>query len=609
MSVYYVVTSVDSNTFEESVPTDPIGPLADPTDLAPAVIGWDAVSNARYYNIYRTINSIYGFVGIAGPDLTFVDNGIPPDPAVQPPVTRDVLDDENNRPAVSTYYQQRLMVANTNAEPETVFGSRTGLFSNFTISSPIRDDDAVKFSMADVEVQEVRHLVGTLDLLLVGTGNGWRRIMGDANGVLRPAAINPKQQSGFGASWVPPLIVGETLIYVEKLGSMIRDMAFDLNASSFVGKDLTIFASHLFEGNTIVRSAYARTPHSIAYFVRSDGVLLGLTYIKEEQIWAWHRHDTDGYYEDVMTVPEGLEDAVYVVVRRRILGEWKRFIERFSSPIVSDVKRNANTAFLDSFLTYDGRNATEISMTLTSTDWGVFDEETPPDVEEIPDLTLTASDDFFSAEDVGNEIVMRALNPDGETTDEVRIKITAYTSETVVSGRPNIEVPGSLRVAAVTDWDRAVDQVSGFDHLEGKTIDLIGDGNVLTSQVVVDGRVSLGGFYAVVHGGLGYLSDFETLDLDVAGAQIRGNQKKVDSIQLIVKNSRGINAGANVNDLNAYAPDFRSPEVDDPLGLVSGPIEMRIGSTWNQEGRFFVRQSDPLPLTILAAIPSGEIGG
>lgn len=608
MSSFYLVTSIDDNTFEESVPTTPIGPVADATADAPAVINWDAVANARYYNIYKTINSIYGFVGVAGPDRTFTDDGIVPDPAVQPPVTRDALDSSDNRPAVSTYYQQRLMVANTNNEPESVFGSRTGLFTNFTISSPIRADDAIKFSMADVEVQEVRHLVGTLDLLLVLTGNSIRRVMGDAAGVLRPTEINPKQQSGFGASWVPPLIIGESMLYVERLGSMVRDMAFDLNAASFVGSDLTIFAAHLFEGFTLVRAAYARVPHSIAYFVRSDGVMVGLTYIKEQQIWAWHRHDTDGYYEDVQVVPEGLEDAVYVVVRRTIGGVQKRYIERFSSPIVADVKRNADTAFLDSFLTYDGRNQTATTMTLSGTDWGVITGDPPPDIAEVPDLTLTASAAFFQALDVGNEIVMRAPNSDG-STDEVRIKITAYTSTTAVSGRPNIEVPGTLRVTAVTDWDRAVDQVSGFDHLEGETIGLLADGNVLEPQIVVDGRVSLGGFYAVVHGGLPYLSDFETLDLDQAGSQVAASKKKVNVITLIVKNSRGIYAGPDLDNLSLRGQDLNTNEANDPNALITGKIEMGISSTWGQTGRFIVRQSDPLPLTILAAIPSVDIGG
>ncbi len=596
---YYLVTSVDADTFEESLPTAPIGPLNVGTEDLPTTLTWDAVDNARSYNIYRSYNSVYAFIGVAGSGLSFIDNGITPDPAVQPPVIRDALSGTNNRPSVATYYQQRLMVANTESEPEAVFGSRSGLFDNFTISSPLRPDDAIKFSMADVEVQEVRHLLGAMKLLMVLTGNSVRRIVGDINGVLRPDAINPVQQSGFGSSWVPPVVVGETAVYVETAGSMVRDLNFEQQSDGYVGKDLTIFSPHLFEGFTIVRMAYAKTPHSILYLVRSDGVLLTLTYIREQELWGWARHDTDGFYEDVMTLPEGGETAVYVVVRRTVLGETKRFIERFTSASIgSDFTRNAETAFLDSFLTYDGRNSGSRTMTLTGTDWEGATE----------DLTLTASSAFFSSIDVGNVIVMRATDPAGATVS-VRLAITSYSSTTVVGVRPAATVPPELRAIATADWDRAVDQVAGLDHLEGELVDVVGDGKVLASQYVVDGGFRLDSQYTIIHAGLGYNSDFETLDLDVAGTDVGGRQKKINSIQVKVKNSRGFFAGPTVDDLNEWRPDFRASYADDETALISGLMEMNISSTWNNTGRFFIRQSKPLPLTILSATPDGEIGG
>ncbi len=608
-AIYYTVTAVDQDSFEESVAGTPAGATAEATEAAPNTITWSAVTGARYYNVYKTFNGVYSFIGIAGSNLSFFDDGITADPAVQPPVTRDVLVGANNRPAVATYYQQRLVVASTLAEPEAVLTSRSGLFDNFTISSPIRADDGIKFSMGDVEVQEVRHLLGSLKLLMVFTGESVRRIVGDGNGVLRPDAINPVQQSAWGSSYVPPVVAGDTAIYVESAGSMVRDLDFDYNSSGYVGKDLTIFSPHLFEGHTILRAAYAKLPHSVWYGVRDDGVLLALTYIREQEIWGWTPLDTDGYYEDVVTIPEGTETAVYVTVRRTNADGDYRAIEKFSSSMVTEIVRNADTAFLDAFLTYDGRNSGATTMTLTGTDWTVIDEDLPNGDASPPDLTLTSSVAFFTAGDVGNVIVMRALNGDGETTDEVRITITAYVSTSVVFGRPDVDVPASLRQVATSDWDRSVDRVTGLDHLEGSTVAILADGNVLARQVVQGGALGLMSQYAVIHVGLPYNSDFETLDLDVEGSQVRGLQKKVDSIQMIVKNSRGIQAGANVDNLNPRGVEQGGAEEDDPLALITGTVSMNISATWSDSGRFLVRQSDPLPLTILAAIPNGEIGG
>lgn len=605
---YYTVTAVDGDTFEESSAGTPIGAAADGTVAVPNIVTWAAVTNARYYNVYRTSNGVYSFIGIAGSSLSFFDDGITPDPSVQPPITRDLFSGANKRPACATYYQQRLILASTNDDLEAVFGSRSGLFDNFTISSPIRADDAVKFSMGDTEVQEVRHVIGVLKLLLVFTANSVRRILGDSTGTLRPDAINPVQQSGFGSSTVPPVVIGDSILYVQARGSNLRDLSFDLNADGYVGQDLTVFSPHLFEGFTLLKIAYAAIPHSIAYMIRSDGALLTLTYIREQQIWGWARHDTDGYYEDVCVLPEGEEDAVYVIVRRVIAGTTKRFVERFCSPVCTDVKRNATTAFLDSFLSYDGRNAGSTTMTLTGSNWIVDADAAPLEGDTPEPLTLTASGATFSAADVGNVIVLRVstLDDDGVVVSvaTVRVTIAGYTSTTVVTGFPDVTVPLTIRGVATTDWDRSVDRVSGLDHLSGERVSVIADGNVLDDVTVQDGAINLNGFYAVVHAGLPYTSDMETLDLDIAGQQIRGLQKDVKSIQLLVKNSRGIQAGPDADNLSTFGSDG-----DDALALFSGMREMTIASTWKQSGRFFVRQSDPLPLTILAAIPTGELGG
>jgi hypothetical protein len=119
--------------------------------------------------------------------------------------------------------------------------------------------------------------------------------------------------------------------------------------------DLSITAPHLFDAYTIKQIAFRQAPHPTLYFVRSDGMLIGLTYVPEQQVAGWHTHATkNGYFESVCTVPEGSEDVLYVVVRRTINGRSVRYVERRHSRLFATL---ADAFFVDSGVTYDGTEA------------------------------------------------------------------------------------------------------------------------------------------------------------------------------------------------------------------------------------------------------------
>lgn len=588
----YKVTSVKAETYEESLPSVEITDTGDAAATGNIhKLAWTAVAGQAEYNVYMeypTDSGTYGFIGIATTNA-FSNSGITPDTSVTPPVARNPFNAAGNYPSTATYYQQRRLFANTDNNPEGVWGSRTGLPKNMNISSPLQDDDAVTFTMKGRKVNEVRHLIEVDELVVLTSGGEWV-VEGDSDGVLRAnQPPNLRQKSHNGASDVVPVIIGNTIIYVQARGTILRDFRQDLNEGT-KSKDLSIFSPHLFDGYTIDRMDYAQIPHSHVWCVRSDGALIGLTYLREHEVWGWHKHDTEGVYEDVCCVPEGSEDAIYVIVKRTVNGSTKRYVERFASRRVTDVAVDA--CFLDSFLTYDGRNTGSTTMTLSTAGGWTHDDE----------LTITASAGYFVAGDVGNVMVLRSGD------DSIRVEITGYTSNVIVKGYPANDVPAALRAAATTDWGKAVDEVSGLGHLATMTVGLLADGNVLSQTTVSAGGAisSLGRCYEVIHAGLPYECDFETLDLDVAGEQLRDRRKQVVSVSLLVKDSRGGWIGPDEDNLTELKVDTA---IGDPLDVVSGVVEVNITATWEQSGRFMVRQSDPLPLTILSAIPCGSVGG
>jgi hypothetical protein len=359
----YMITAVAAETLEESLPSVAATCLNFP--LSPATgtyntVTWSAVTGATKYNVYKESNGsgIHGFIGSATA-LSFTDTNLAGDDSDTPPGARDPFA-ASNYPGVVTYHQQRRVFGGSTTAPQTVWMSQSGNYQNFNVSSPSRDDDAVTFTLASPQVNEIRHFVALADLLVLTSGGEFKVTGGGSGGgdAITPSAVVVRPQGYRGCSHVPPLTIGETALFVQAKGSIVRDLGYSLDTDGYTGNDLSVLSNHLFEGLTLDEWAYAQAPHSIVWAVRSDGVMLSLTYMREHQVWAWCQHDTAGLYESVCTVSEGTEDAVYVAVKRTINGVVRRYVERLQSRIVNDVR---DSFFVDSGLTYDGAAATVIS--------------------------------------------------------------------------------------------------------------------------------------------------------------------------------------------------------------------------------------------------------
>jgi hypothetical protein len=285
------------------------------------------------------------------------------------------------------------------------------------------------------------------------------------------------------------------------------------------------------------------------------------------------------------------------VVRRVINGVTKRYIERMNTRSVTDVKIDA--FFVDAGLSYDGRNDTTITMTVSGgTLWNHSES-----------LTLTSSASFFTAAEVGNAIVLGY-----DLSTAVALVITAFTDTQHVTVVPASTIDISLRNVATLFWSRAVDEIGGLGHLEGQSLSILGDGNVVANGVdaplfiVTAALVTLDRQYTVIHAGLPITSDFEMLDIDMPGNQTQLNKiNMITRVDLMVESSRGLFAGPDAGHLTELKQreDEKFGEV---IGLKTGYVSVNSSCTYGFGGRVFVRQQDPLPLSILAAIPVGYIG-
>ncbi len=597
----YQVTAVldDGNSLDESLPvtSNAVTVFA---DTASATIVWPAVVGATYYIVYKDNAGagIYGFIGRATA-LTFTDRNITAVKTDTPPNGADPFVGAGNYPGAVGYYQQRLVFSGSNLNPQTTWMSKTGLFKNFGFSIPNKDDDAITFTIASKQVNRMRHLVGLDSLLGLTSGGEWTFTGADTG--LTAKTINARQKGYDGSSLVPPVVVGNNAVYLQARGSRVSSFGYSLEADGFVAGDLTLFSAHLFKGHQLTSVAYQKIPDSIVWYVRDDGKLLGLTYLPEQQLVGWHWHDTDGFIESIACIPEGQEDALYMVVRRTINGVQKRYVERMATRQVLSIE---DAFFVDCGLTYDGRNSdTTKTMTLSGgTTWGY------PEV-----LTMTAVGHApFLPGSVGVHYSLKVSVTDSNedtTTETVRVEVVGYTSASVVSVKLLIVCPPVLRNVPLSGWARQAITISGLGHLEGKTVSILSDGSVHPQRVVAGGVVVLQEAAGIVHVGLPYNSDMQTLDIELKNANETVLDKKiaVTSLTVIVEESRGIFAGKDKNSL--YEEKTERDTYELPLELLTGQTAIAISNDWQGKGRVFIRQSDPLPLTVLAVIPEVTFGG
>ena len=321
-------------------------------------VTWTDASGAARYYVYKELNGVFGYVGqAAGGTTGFKDDNITPDMSRALPESEDPFTSAGNYPTAVGYFKGRRWFAGTTNKPLNLWGTRSGTESNMSYSIPSKDDDRIAVRLTARQANSIRHIVPLGDLLLFTSGAEWL-VTSQNSDAITPTTIDYKTQGYIGASNVQPVVTSRSVIYEQDRGGRMREMLYRWESQGYDTNDISIMAPHLFDGYTIKSMAYTRAPFSVVWCVRSDGVLLGCTYVPEHQVIGWHRHDTDGLFESVASIPEGTEDVLYAIVKRTINGQAKRFVERLHTRSFDTL---SDCFFVDSGLTYDGSATTTIT--------------------------------------------------------------------------------------------------------------------------------------------------------------------------------------------------------------------------------------------------------
>ncbi|MCQ2410624.1 MAG: hypothetical protein MJ053_03815 [Elusimicrobiaceae bacterium] len=402
--------------------------------------------------------------------------------------------EKSGYPSCVFVYQDRLGLAGTRAEPQTVWFSKTGEYQNFGHArTTLEDADAISLNLSGKKLNAVHSVAAAGKLIIFTSGSEW---ILSSSGALTPYTVQLAQQGERGASRVPSVLVGNHALYVQARGSALRDFCYDYTSASYTGDDLTLCAKHLFANKEIKEMCYQQEPDNLLWCVLSDGMLASLTYVPEQQVCAWTHHSTQGYFRSVCAIANRGYDEIWFAVER----DGHYYIEKLLQRLA--------------------------------------DKSAPEQV-------------FLDAS---------------------------------VSKRS----------------DTAFSEVSGLEHLEGKTVGILADGNPLAAQVVSDGKITLPKAANCVHVGLNYQAQLQTLPavFETSGVVI-DKKRRIVGATLQFADSRGGLVGL-ANETAEEIIQRTDEPYNTPLALKTGQYEFVLSGQHTRMPSLVFTQQDPLPVTLLS---------
>lgn len=419
--------------------------------------------------------------------------------------------DEDGWPTKVTFFRERLVFARDQQEWLSVAGD----FENFNAkdkSGTVTADMAISIRIESDQVNQIEWL-SPGSVLLTGTAGGEFSVAEiSTSEALGPSNIAAKHQSGYGSRGVNALRVGSAILFVQRSGLKLRELAYSFETDGFISHDLTVLSEHITAGG-IIDMTYAQEPDSVVWLVRDDGKLLGFTYNREQDVLCWHGHTiggTDVVVESVCAIPspDGDHDELWMIVKRVINGATARYVEYMQAPFATGDDL-ADAFYVDAGLTYDSTAASTIS---------------------------------------------------------------------------------------------------GLDHLEGETVDILADGAPHPQRTVSDGEITLQAAHSTVQIGLACHAKLKTMRLEAGAADgtAQGKTKRITNCTIRFLNTLGAKAGPDADTLDEIEFRSASDKMDEPPPLFSGDKFMNWPGGYDTDGYVMVTQEQPLPMTVVAIMPQLE---
>lgn len=523
--------------------------------------------------------------------------------------TSDPFTMAGDYPRAVAFYEQRLVYGGTLNDPQKLWFSVSDNYSDHTTGS--NADDAMEYTIASEKANIIRWLAPTEKQLVIGTSGGTFKATGSqTDEAITPSSISIKPSGAFGSAAIAPVRTDNQIIFVQRGQKTVRSYEFDILQDGFVNVDRNLTADHVAERfasvSQISQLALQTGRPDVIWGAKLDGELLGLTYKIKEQVSGWHRHTTrkniDHGFESVATLPlESGDDQLWVVTKRTIDGQTRRFVEYMDSPVVFPERSDYYTGQDNEEEDQENylRDLFEAQKQSYHLDAGgtydslVTNTTITPGAVSGNSVTFTAGASLFATTDVGREIW--AKNKNG------RARIISRSSDTVVTCKITVAFDDTDTIPA-NEWYLTISEISGLEYLEGETVQVVTDGGVHPDCTVENGAIQLDYEASVVHWGFKYEGFLKTMRLETGIGSPNGiSQSKpinVSRLGVLFFNTLGASYGTSLYSLEAI--DFRSSgdKMNRPAPAFSGFKDVQVSNEWEADKHVIISQRQPLPCVV-----------
>lgn len=498
-------------------------------------------------------------------------------------------------PAAVAFFEQRLFFAGTTDQPQTIFGSRSGDFENFAPSA--LDTGAITNTIATDEVNNIRWLSAG-QVLAVGTAGGVFTLSSTTEqDAVTPTNVRVVRQGTRGVHTMRPIRIDNNVLFIQFHQRKLRELSFDFASDSFVSPDLTILAENVSKTG-FVEMSFQQEPDSVVWVVRDDGRLAGLTYLRDQEVVAWHEHVFGGNNSRSFNSASSVDsnqitisshgyatgDAVtYDAVGGEVVGGLTADTEYFVVVVDANTIKLAETKAQALI----GANITLADASSASTQQLRQDSV----CESATVIPGTNEDELWLS-------IKRTIN--GTTRRYVEVMSTKFDTS-----RGSDKVTSIFADSALTYDSTATATLSGLDHLTGETATILGDGSVYANQTVASGSVSsLSPTVTKATVGLPYTSTIKTVRpeqrRDDGSAQ--GRAKRLFEITFRFLDTLGAEYAPIGGSFDEVQFRSGSTPMDISPPLFSGDKTVQFHGSWETEGQVIVRQTQPLPFEMSAII-------
>ena len=523
--------------------------------------------------------------------------------------------DTTGHPSCVTFFEQRLVFAGTTNQPQTIFFSRSGDYENMdaNLGGTVADDDAIIYTIASNQVNAIRFMTATRTLILGTAGGEFTVSGGGTDSAVTPTNILIKKQSNHGAANVDAIAVGNATLFLQRAKRKVRELAYNFDVDGYIAPDMTILAEHITESG-LTQMSYQQEPNQIIWGVRDDGELIGLTYQREQQVTAWHRHIFGGRFGNAtITVTDyaNIANGTRVVLTK--------------SDGTKTTFTSTKSATSGKFHTTSSNNQTATNLKTLIDANSNFTATVASNVVTITE-TSPLSTGFLTIKSVDDKIRLTTTNQGKAVCESVSVIPTddsEYQTWVIVKRTINgitrrfVEFINTFDFtetdnttfnfldSALAYSGSAVTTISGLDHLEGQTVGILANGATHPDKTVSSGSITLDRSSTNVKVGLAYNSILQTMRID-AGSQngtSQGKTKRIYEITIRLFESIGVEVGETLDNMERIPFRTSFDPMDEGLPTFTGDKAVEFRGNYDTDGFIFVRQTQPLPLTILSLYP------